>query len=256
MDDAEVVLRVHGIRKAFGGLMVLDDVGFTVRRGQVCAVIGPNGAGKSTLFDIVGGVTAPDAGSVEFCGADVTLLRPEQRAARGMARTFQELRLFESLSAFENLAVPALNAAGSGLLSIVLGFPAERAARRSAHAMAEALLDRLRLRHRRNVAAGALSHGEKRLLEIGRALALKPRLLILDEPTSGLNAPNKRLFVETVLPALREGVDAVVIIEHDMDVVMTVSDNVIVLAHGRKIAEGAPAGVQRNADVVREYFGT
>ena len=256
MDNAEVILRVQGISKAFGGLTVLDDVGFSVRRGEVCAVIGPNGAGKSTLFDIVGGATAPDSGRVHFAGQDVTALRPEQRAARGMARTFQELRLFESLTAFENVVLPALNASGSGLMTILLGWPGERAARRHAHQMAEGLLDRLRLRHRRDVAAGALSHGEKRLLEIGRALALKPRLLILDEPTSGLNAQNKRLFVETVLPALREGVDAVIIIEHDMDVVMSVSDNVVVLAHGRKIAEGAPADVQRNADVVREYFGT
>jgi len=257
MDDVQVaVLEVRGISKAFGGVAALDSVDFAVRRGEVCSIIGPNGAGKSTLFDIVAGVQTPDAGRISFQGQDITTMAPHRRARLGLARTYQELRLFGSMTTFENLMVAPFCTGRAGVLDILFCTPRERRERVAAHAVAEALLDRLKLRHRRDLPVGVLSHGQKRLVEIGRAIAGRPKLLILDEPTAGLNAENKQLFVEVVLPSLRDGVEAVVLIEHDMDVVMTVSDRVIVLAHGRKIAEGRPAAVQDDPVVMREYFGT
>jgi branched-chain amino acid transport system ATP-binding protein len=250
------LLQVAGIVKRFGGVDALSDVTFDVSAGQVCSVIGPNGAGKSTLFDIVAGGMRPDGGRVHFAGEDITALPAHQRARRGLARTFQELRLFNSMTALENIAAAALARGRSNLFGVLAGLRSERAERRRAYEQAQALLERFRLGHRRDVPAGLLSHGQKRLVELARALALEPRMLVLDEPTSGLNAENKELFISAVLPSLREGVEAVVIIEHDMDVVMQVSDKVVVLAHGRKICEGSPAAVQADPDVAREYFGT
>ncbi|MDB5857186.1 MAG: livG, partial [Ramlibacter sp.] len=238
------LLQVAGIGKRFGGVDALSDVSFDVSAGQVCSVIGPNGAGKSTLFDIVAGGMRPDGGRVHFAGEDITALPAHQRARRGLARTFQELRLFNSMTALENIAAAALARGRSNLFGVLAGLRSERAERRQAYEQAQALLERFRLGHRRDVPAGLLSHGQKRLVELARALALGPRMLVLDEPTSGLNAENKELFINAVLPSLREGVEAVVIIEHDMDVVMQVSDKVVVLAHGRKICEGSPAAVQ------------
>jgi branched-chain amino acid transport system ATP-binding protein len=250
------LLQVEGIGKRFGGVDALTDVTFEVSAGQVCSVIGPNGAGKSTLFDIVAGGVRPDTGRVRFGGEDITALPAHRRAQRGLARTFQELRLFDSMTALENIAAAPLARSRSGLFGVLAGLRSERAERKRAYEQAQALLERFRLGHRRDVPAGLLSHGQKRLVELARALALGPRMLVLDEPTSGLNAENKELFVSAVLPSLREGVEAVVIIEHDMDVVMAVSDKVVVLAHGRKICEGSPAAVQADPEVAREYFGT
>lgn len=257
MDHTEVtLLEVKNLSKSFGGMLVIDDVSFCVPKGKICSVIGPNGAGKSTLFDIVAGILSADSGSVLFDGQDLAGLRPDQRARRGIARTFQELRLFNSLTAFENLAAGPLCALNSGLAAILLGLPAERQARCQAHLVADEMLARLRLQDRRNVPVGLLSHGQKRLIEIGRALALRPRILVLDEPTSGLNAENKQLFINAVLPSLRESVEAIILIEHDMNVVMSVSDTVIVLANGRKISEGPPAAVQTDPNVAKEYLGS
>lgn len=250
------VLEVDAIRKSFGGVVALHDVTMSVDAGQLFSVIGPNGAGKSTLFDIITGLTKPDSGAVRYRDRDITRLRPDQRARLGMARTFQELRLFNDLTVFENLIIGPLSQGKSGLLGTVLGSRNARRESVEARTIAEDLLLRLALGHRRNEPAGLLSHGQKRLLEVGRALALKPRLLVLDEPTAGLNAKNKALFVDVVLPALREQIETVLLVEHDMDVVMSVSNTVAVLAHGRKIAEGAPETIQANPDVIREYFGT
>lgn len=257
MGDAEVTaVEVRDIAKSFGGVAALQEVSLVVPRGVVFSVIGPNGAGKSTLFDIITGLTSPDDGSVYFMSVDVTRLRPDERARRGMARTFQELRLFGDLTAFENIYLAPLTIGSSGLFATMLGSRESRAERDRARDVADGLLHRFKLEHRRDVPASQLSHGQKRLVELARALALAPRVLILDEPTAGLNAENKRLFVDVVLPSLREGIETVLLIEHDMDVVMECSDRVAVLAHGRKISEGTPLHVQSDQGVVREYFGT
>ncbi len=250
------VLEVERVSVEFGGVVAVDKVDISVEKGELFSLIGPNGAGKTTLFNVITGVYKPTQGCVRFGGEDVTRRRADQRAALGLARTFQELRLFEDMTVLENIAVGPLWQRGGNLLEIMFGLPRERRFRKECHEIADDLISRLGLVHRRDVAAGLLSHGEKRLVEIGRALALSPRILILDEPTAGLNTPNKMLFLNETLTMLRDRVETILLIEHDMDIVMEVSDRVAVMAHGRKIAEGSPAEIQRNPEVVREYFGT
>ena len=239
----------------FGGVVAVDDVELSVEKGELFSVIGPNGAGKTTLFNVITGVYTPTKGKILFGGVDVTHRRADKRVALGLARTFQELRLFEDMTVHENVAVSHLWQSGGNLFEILLGLPRERKLRARSYDVADELIERLGLSHRRDVAAGNLSHGEKRLVEVARALALNPRILILDEPTAGLNTPNKILFVNETLKLLRERVETILLIEHDMDIVMEVSDRIAVMAHGRKIAEGPPIEIQRNPDVLREYFG-
>ncbi len=250
------VLNVENVSIEFGGVVAVDNVEISVEKGELYSVIGPNGAGKTTLFNVITGVYTPTTGRIRFGGEDVTRRRADQRASLGLARTFQELRLFEDMTVFENIVVGPLSQRGGNLLEILLGLPRVRKLRTESYEIADDLIEKLGLVHRRDIAAGLLSHGEKRLVEIGRALALNPRILILDEPTAGLNTPNKILFVNETLALLRERVETILLIEHDMDIVMSVSDRVAVMAHGRKIAEGTPSEIQRNPDVLREYFGT
>jgi branched-chain amino acid transport system ATP-binding protein len=249
-------LLVEDLSVEFGGVLAVDGVSLRAEKGEILAVIGPNGAGKTTLFNIITGVTKPDRGRVCVADVDVTRKRADERAELGIGRTFQELRLFNDMSVLENVAVGALWQDGVNLAASVIGLPRARKRRAAAYDLADDLLGRIGLTHRRDIAAGLLSHGEKRLVEVARALAVRPRVLILDEPTAGLNTPNKLLFVNETLKVIRERVETILLIEHDMDIVMGISHRVVVMAHGRTIAEGTPAEIQTNPDVLREYFGS
>lgn len=245
---AAPLLETRGLRKAFGGHVVLDGVDLAFARGRLSALIGPNGAGKTTCFDLLTGFLAPDGGEIRFNGRDVTRLPPHRRARLGICRSFQILNLFDDDTVLENvrLAVPAMRARG---------FDGWRpaAAVRDAEDRAAGIVRLIGLAGREHVAARYLSYGQRRLLEIGVALAGEPELLLLDEPTSGLGmAPMETL--RDLVRQLSQRV-TVVVIEHDMDFVLTLSDHVLVLHRGRLIAEGPPAAVREDAGVREAYLG-
>ncbi|MBW8482638.1 ABC transporter ATP-binding protein [Actinomadura sp. PM05-2] len=231
-------LEVSGVTVSYGGNRVLDGVDLTAGPGRITGLIGPNGAGKSTLFDVVSGLRRPAAGRVSLDGRDVTRLGPARRARHGLARTFQRLELFGRLSVRDNLLVAA-----------ELGPDRRHAAR-----AVTALLDRLGLEHLADSPAGALSTGAARLVEVGRALAVRPRLLLLDEPAAGQDGPETERFAALLRSVAADGT-AVVLVEHDTGLVMDVCDEVHVLDLGKVIAAGTPAQVSRDAAVLAAYLG-
>jgi branched-chain amino acid transport system ATP-binding protein len=245
---AEPVLRLESLRKSFGGLAVTDDVSLEVRPGEIHAVIGPNGAGKTTLIHQVCGTLRPDAGRVLLGGEDVTTLSPSRRARRGLARSFQITAVLGGFSARENVALAAQARHGGS-------FRFFRAASREAtlNAAAEAALARVGLAARAEVPAGALSHGEKRQLELAIALALAPRLLVLDEPLAG-TGPEEAERLIALLQGLRGG-PAILLVEHDMQAVFALADRITVLALGQVIATGTPAEIRADPAVRAAYLG-
>jgi branched-chain amino acid transport system ATP-binding protein len=248
------ILAVEGIGIGFGGLRALDAVGFSVAQGEVFAIIGPNGAGKTTLFNIVSGLYRPDAGTVRLEGRDVTGLEPHRLAALGLSRTFQNLQLFHRMTAAENVMV------GRHLResrSVPRHLFAPRAVWREERAEREKALELLGLVGLRDAAeqpAGALPHGAAKRLEIARALAVEPKVLLLDEPAAGCNA-TETAEIEALVRRIAGGGVTVVLVEHDMRLVMRLSDRVHVLNHGRTLAEGRPAEVRLNPAVVEAYLG-
>jgi branched-chain amino acid transport system ATP-binding protein len=244
----EPVLRVDGVRKRYGALAAVDGVSLTVAPGEIHALIGPNGAGKSTLIRIVAGEIVPDAGRVAFRGRDVTHLDVAGRARMGLARTFQVSSVIPDFTVAENLALARVGASGR-VFGFLAGAMRDRATAEAAGAQAEVA----GLAGRLGVRAEALSHGERRRLEIAMALALEPRLLLLDEPMAGLGAEAAATF-GTRLAALKARVP-ILLVEHDMDAVFCLSDRISVLAEGRVIAAGAPAEIRRDAAVRRVYLG-
>jgi branched-chain amino acid transport system ATP-binding protein len=244
------LLECRGLARRFGALLAVDAVDLTVEPGEIRAVIGPNGAGKSTLFNLITGVVKPSAGRVRFAGEDVTGLPVHLVAQRGIARTFQLCHVFPALSVRENvrLAAQARETGSWRLLGGGLVFG------RSAHA-ADAALERLRLGSLAEVAAGSLSHGDQRLLEIAMALAQGPRLLMLDEPTQGLSIEETDRAVDILKAMLEGGGPSVILVEHDMEVVFKLADNITVLHRGRVIADGPTDAVRGNAEVQRAYLG-
>ncbi len=248
-------LRAEGVVRRFGGVTALAGVDLLVPEGQVHALIGPNGSGKSTLINCISGVDAWDGGSIQFGGEDVSPRRPRRAAALGIARTFQTLRLFTHMSVLHNVLVPMHAARPYGLAAALSGWPTKASGERELRAAGRDLLELVGIAHLAERQAGALSYGQQRLVEIARALAVRPRLLLLDEPAAGLNDTETAALTGLVRQLRREDL-SVLVVEHNMSFVMQVSDAVTVLDNGRRIAHGTPAQVRDDAEVLRAYLGS
>ena len=252
---ADALLSVENLEMRFGGIVALQDVSFSARRGEITAVIGPNGAGKTTLFNCVTGMYAATGGRITLEGQELTSLRADQIARGGIARTFQNIALFDGLSVLDNLKVGLYRHGRSGLLEGALRLPRARREEREAEEKAREMLAFLGLSGVADSRPGELSYGVQKQVEFGRALMQSGRLLLLDEPMAGMTQSEKQRFVEMILQVRATLGVSFLLVEHDMPVVMDVSDHVVVLDFGRKIAEGSPREVQQNEAVIAAYLG-
>jgi len=247
------LLAVRALTRRYGGLTAVDDVSFDVHGGSIKAVIGPNGAGKSTLFNLITGFDRPDVGTVRFDGRDITGRRPDRVVRSGVARTFQNTELFEELSALDNVRIAADLAVPGGFARSALRVRLV-AGERDATERAGQLLRLAGIGGFADVRASDIPHGNRRLLEIARALATGPRLLLLDEPAAGLNGAETRTLIDA-LYRIRDAGVTLVIVEHDMGLVMEVAEDIVVLDRGAKIAEGPPLLIQKDTSVIEAYLG-
>ncbi len=250
------ILAVENLSLSFGGLAVLSDISFAVEPGQILAIIGPNGAGKTSILNCIGGFYRPRGGRIHFDGQDITQARPDRRAAMGLARTFQNIALFRGMTVLDNIKLGSHAHLRTGLMSALWYWGAahreEMALRQD---LEESVIDFLEMEHIRNLPVASLAYGLQKRVELARALAMRPKVLLMDEPVAGMNAEETEDMARFILDIKEERDMTIVMIEHDMNMIMDISDQVVVVNFGQKIAEGAPQEVQKHPEVIKAYLG-
>ena len=251
----EVVLAAENVSLAFGGVKALSDISFDVREHEIRAIIGPNGAGKSSLLNVINGVYTPQKGSIVFRGQPFARMNPHSVAQAGVARTFQNLALFKGMSVLDNIMTGRSLKMRSSILSQMVRLGPALREELAHREVVERIIDFLEIQHYRKTPVGRMPYGLQKRVDLGRALAMEPSLLLLDEPMAGMNVVEKQDMSRFILDVNDEFGTTIVLIEHDMGVVMDISDRVVVLDYGRKIGDGAPDDVRNNQDVINAYLG-